>query len=104
MKTEEEILEKQLQSLVTSYANMIWNNNQELDFNVEKAMKFEEALWAWIKENFIPNKEIELTINSLQQQVNKVLDIYFRVRKEGLLEEMRRLERISDELKQKIGR
>jgi len=50
------------------------------------------------------DKEIESTINSLQQQVNKVLDIYFRVRKEGLLEEMRRLERISDELKQKIGR
>jgi hypothetical protein len=47
-------LEKQLQDIITDYANKIWDNHKELNYNADRAVEFEEAIWDWIKQNFIP--------------------------------------------------
>ena len=74
MKTAlDEKLEKQLQNLCTNYANLIWNNNQELDFNVEKAIKLEEAVWQWVKETVLVEHDKEITglIDGLIDEIQK---------------------------------
>ena len=69
---EENKLEKQLQNIITNYANGIWNNNPELDFNVGKAMELKEYIWKWIKENVITSygNEIKAKIDEMILRAN----------------------------------
>ena len=63
-------LEKQLQNLLTNYANGVWYNKQDLDFNVDRAIELEESVWEWINENFVPLDAV------VMQKIAELIKVY----------------------------
>lgn len=68
--------ELELQRIITNYADKIWFNNTELNYNVDMGIEFEEAIWKWINENFILKQSILTLVDNVIKEKQKIREKY----------------------------